>query len=134
VLDPVSAHGVSNALRDAELLARAVVAGLGGGPSGLGAALAGYHRQRDAAARPMFDLTARTARLGPVSRGERLLYASLAGRPDEISRFFGALSGAEPLGPYLGVRNLTRVIAGVRRGPSGNGRRRARPASTGTLT
>jgi flavin-dependent dehydrogenase len=149
VLDPVSAHGISNALRDAELLARAVVAGLGGGPSGpgaglsglgggpsglggglsgLGAALAGYHRQRDAAARPMFDLTARTARLGPVSRGERLLYASLAGRPDEISRFFGALSGAEPLGPYLGVRNLTRVIAGGRSWPLAGRRAAAGPA------
>jgi hypothetical protein len=72
----------------------------------------------------MFDLTARTARLGPVSRGERLLYASLAGRPDEISRFFGALSGTEPLGPYLGVRNLTRVIAGGRSWPL-RGRRAA---------
>jgi len=133
VLDPVSAHGISNALRDAELLARAVVDGLGGsgggpgggpgglgdGPGGLGAALAGYHRQRDAAARPMFELTARTARLGPVSRAERLLYGSLAGRPAEISRFFGALSGTEPLRPYLGLGNLTRVIAGARPRPFG---------------
>ncbi|HMH94277.1 MAG TPA: FAD-dependent monooxygenase [Streptosporangiaceae bacterium] len=133
VLDPISAHGISNALRDAELLARAVVDGLGGsgggpgggpgglgdGPGGLGAALAGYHRQRDAAARPMFELTARTARLGPVSRAERLLYGSLAGRPAEISRFFGALSGTEPLRPYLGLGNLTRVIAGARPRPFG---------------
>jgi 2-polyprenyl-6-methoxyphenol hydroxylase-like FAD-dependent oxidoreductase len=144
VLDPVSAHGISNALRDAELLARAVVEGLGGpggggcepgggrgGPGGLGAALAGYHRQRDAAACPMFDLTARTARLDPLSRGERLLYGSLAGRPAEISRFFGALSGTEPLRPYLGLGNLTRVIAGGRPGRFG---RRACPASTSTLT
>jgi len=137
VLDPVSAHGISNALRDAELLARAVVDGLGGGgpggcgPGGLGAALARYHRQRDAAARPMFDLTAQTARLGPVSRAERLLYGSLAGRPAEISRFFGALSGTEPLRLYLGPGNLTRVIAGGRPWPLG---RRACPASTSTLT
>jgi 2-polyprenyl-6-methoxyphenol hydroxylase-like FAD-dependent oxidoreductase len=119
VLDPVSAHGISNALRDAELLARAIIDGLGGAAGGPGAALAGYHRQRDAAARPMFELTARTARLGPVSRGERLLYGSLAGRPAEISRFFGALSGTEPLGPYLGLGNLTRVIAGRRPWPFG---------------
>jgi len=146
VLDPVSAHGISNALRDAELLARAVVDGLGGGgvgpgrggpggggpggPGGLGAALAGYHRQRDAAARPMFELTARTARLDPVSRAERLLYDALAGRPAEISRFFGALSGTEPLRPYLGLANLTRIVAG-RSWPFEG---RARRASATTLT
>jgi 2-polyprenyl-6-methoxyphenol hydroxylase-like FAD-dependent oxidoreductase len=130
VLDPVSAHGISNALRDAELLARAIVDGLGGS-DGLDGALAGYHRQRDAAARPMFELTARTARLAPVSRGERLLYGALAGRPAEISRFFGALSGTEPLGPYLGLGNLTRLIAGGRPWPLGP---RRRPASAGTLT
>ena len=133
VLDPVSAHGISNALRDAELLARAVVDGLGGlgggRAGGLGAALAGYHRQRDAAARPMFELTARTARLDPLSRAERLLYGSLAGRPAEISRFFGALSGTEPLRPYFGPGNLTRVIAGGR--PWTSGGRARRPAASG---
>ena len=137
VLDPVSAHGITNALRDAELLAAAIVDGLGdrgeegggwgGGLGGLGAALAVYHRQRDAAARPMFELTARTARLDPVSRAERLLYGSLAGRPAEISRFFGALSGTEPLGPYLGLANMVRVIAG-RPWPFGVGARRRPPA------
>jgi 2-polyprenyl-6-methoxyphenol hydroxylase-like FAD-dependent oxidoreductase len=136
VLDPVSAHGITNALRDAELLAGAIVDGWsgrgepGGGRDGLGAALAVYHRQRDAAAHPMFELTARTARLDPVSRAERLLYGSLAGRPAEISRFFGALSGTEPLGPYLGLGNMARVIAG-RPWPFGV---RASHASTSPLT
>jgi 2-polyprenyl-6-methoxyphenol hydroxylase-like FAD-dependent oxidoreductase len=84
VLDPVSAHGISNAFRDAELLARAIVTGLGGGNSqhgGLDAALAGYHQQRDAAALPSYELTAKVARLRRPGTGERLLYASLAGRP-----------------------------------------------------
>jgi 2-polyprenyl-6-methoxyphenol hydroxylase-like FAD-dependent oxidoreductase len=121
VMDPVSAYGITSALRDAELLARAIADGMGGaggvgaggaGAGGLSAALAGYHRDRDAVARPIYDLTARTARLGPASRGERLLYASLAGRPVEISRFFGLLSGTEPAGPYLSAGNLTRLIAG----------------------
>jgi hypothetical protein len=131
VLDPVSACGITNALRDAELLARAVVEGMGGargragapgrtraGPGGPGAALARYHQQRDAAARPMYDLTARTAQLRPASRGERVLYAALAGRPAEITRFFGVLAGTEHAGRYLSPASLARVIAGGSRASS----------------
>ncbi len=47
--DPLTAHGISDALRDAELLARAV---LDGGPD----ALAGYERTRDRLSLPLFDV------------------------------------------------------------------------------
>jgi 2-polyprenyl-6-methoxyphenol hydroxylase-like FAD-dependent oxidoreductase len=118
VLDPVSAHGITNAFRDAELLARAIAEGLGGANGrrgGLETALAGYHRKRDKAARPIYDLTATIARLRAPGTGERLLYAALAGRPDEISRFFGALAGTEPATQYLSPANLIRIAAGARR-------------------
>ena len=52
--DPLTAHGLTDALRDAELLARAVVAG---GPG----ALAGYQAIRDRAATTFFDLSDRVA-------------------------------------------------------------------------
>jgi flavin-dependent dehydrogenase len=48
--DPLTAHGITDALRDAELLARAV---LDGGSR----ALAAYQRERDALSRPLFDVT-----------------------------------------------------------------------------
>lgn len=54
--DPLSAHGISDALRDAELLARAVP-GFLDDPSGDGAALATYEHARDAAARPLAEIT-----------------------------------------------------------------------------
>jgi 2-polyprenyl-6-methoxyphenol hydroxylase-like FAD-dependent oxidoreductase len=121
VLDPVSAHGISNAFRDAELLAGAVSLGLaGGGPAGscpaaaLDAALHGYQRCRDRAALPMYDLTARVARLGPLRLGERLLYSSLRGRPGEVSRFFGVLSGTVPPRRYFSPGHLLRIIGGRR--------------------
>jgi 2-polyprenyl-6-methoxyphenol hydroxylase-like FAD-dependent oxidoreductase len=56
VLDPITGQGISDAFRDAELLADAVVAGLGGNRP-LGETLAGYQRARDRAARPMYDFT-----------------------------------------------------------------------------
>jgi 2-polyprenyl-6-methoxyphenol hydroxylase-like FAD-dependent oxidoreductase len=120
VLDPVSAQGITRAFSDAELLAGAIVDGLGGraaGRGGLAAALAGYHRERDRAALPVYRLTADIARLRPPGAAERALYAALAGRPDEISRFFGLLAGTQTLRQYRAPAGLLRIIAG-RGGPA----------------
>src|SRR6266542_4199608 len=56
VMDPITGQGISDAFRDAELLAEAVGAGLGGGEP-LARALAGYQRQRDSAVLPMYEHT-----------------------------------------------------------------------------
>jgi flavin-dependent dehydrogenase len=48
--DPITAHGITDALRDSELLARAIA-------SGTDAALAAYQEQRDAVSRDLFDAT-----------------------------------------------------------------------------
>lgn len=48
--DPITAHGISDALRDAELLARAV-------DQGSDEALAGYQSTRDELSRELFDIT-----------------------------------------------------------------------------
>lgn len=52
--DPLSAHGITDALRDADLLAEAVAESLGGGGP---AALAEYERRRDELALPIARLT-----------------------------------------------------------------------------
>jgi len=54
--DPITGHGITDAFRDAELLARALDRSLRGGTDE-GDALATYQRQRDAALRETFDLT-----------------------------------------------------------------------------
>jgi len=63
--DAVTAHGISDAFRDAELLAVAVDQALGAGP-GEAAALALYQRQRDQALREIFEITCRLAGYPPV--------------------------------------------------------------------
>lgn len=100
VMDPVTAQGIANAFRDAELLAEAVAGGIDGGPTHLDRALSAYWRQRDEAVRPMYDLTVRLAGLAPLRRMERRLLASIADRPDEVDRFLGAFGGAIPLPEY----------------------------------
>jgi len=59
--DPISAHGLTDALRDAELLARAVAAGWDTPGTGLDAALAGYEAERDRLSLPLFDVVDRIA-------------------------------------------------------------------------
>lgn len=54
-LDPITAQGMLDAFRDADLLAGAVDRGLSGD---LGEELFGYQRARDTAAMPMYELTA----------------------------------------------------------------------------
>jgi 2-polyprenyl-6-methoxyphenol hydroxylase-like FAD-dependent oxidoreductase len=110
VLDPCSAHGITRALGDAQLLANAIIGGFGG-RGGLAATLPGYHRARDRAALPVYRLTASIARLAPSGAAERLLYAWLAGRPAEISRFFGVLAGTETLRHFRTPSAVARILA-----------------------
>jgi 2-polyprenyl-6-methoxyphenol hydroxylase-like FAD-dependent oxidoreductase len=58
--DPILAHGLSSALRDAELLARAVTAGFGQ-DSTLDDALAHYERTRNRLGVPLFEVVDRIA-------------------------------------------------------------------------
>jgi 2-polyprenyl-6-methoxyphenol hydroxylase-like FAD-dependent oxidoreductase len=60
--DPLTAHGMTDALRDAELLARAILAGRSG-PDTMDDALQGYEAARDRASRGLLDVTDRIASL-----------------------------------------------------------------------
>jgi flavin-dependent dehydrogenase len=63
--DAVTAYGISDAFRDAELLAVALDQALGADAEGT-AALARYQQQRDQALREIFELTCRLAAYPPV--------------------------------------------------------------------
>ncbi|MGN9908461.1 NAD(P)/FAD-dependent oxidoreductase [Phytohabitans sp. LJ34] len=110
-MDPVSAQGIANALRDAEGLAGAITAGLGG-TSPLRAALAAHQRDRDRALRPMYDFTLRLATYhsGPA---ERLFLRTLAElrRPAEVERLFGAFAGMSPVDEFFNARTALRLAA-----------------------
>jgi len=58
--DPITAHGITDALRDAELLARAVLEAPRSGQAQLNA-LRDYERTRDRLSEPLFDITERIA-------------------------------------------------------------------------
>jgi flavin-dependent dehydrogenase len=58
--DPITAHGITDALRDAELLARAALDAPRSGQAQLNA-LQDYERTRDQLSEPLFDITERIA-------------------------------------------------------------------------
>ena len=64
--DAVTAHGISDAFRDAEFLAAALDQALRGGRSEEAAALAAYQRQRDQALAEIFGITCQLGAFPPV--------------------------------------------------------------------
>ena len=54
--DPLAAHGLTDALRDAELLARAIIA-VADGEAGEAEAFGGFHRTRNRLSMPLFEVT-----------------------------------------------------------------------------
>jgi 2-polyprenyl-6-methoxyphenol hydroxylase-like FAD-dependent oxidoreductase len=112
VMDPITGQGIGDALRDAELLAEAVTAGLGGRQP-LAAALAGYERARDRAALPMYELTGELASFAPPRPEQQALFAALARRQADVDRFLGVMTGAVPLAEFFAARNMLRLL-GVR--------------------
>jgi 2-polyprenyl-6-methoxyphenol hydroxylase-like FAD-dependent oxidoreductase len=125
VMDPITGQGIGDALRDAELLAEAVEAGLGGRRP-LAGTLADYERARDRAALactsspPTWPPPRQRRAAGPVG-------ALRAAR--EIGRFLGVLTGAVPMADYFRPRSLLRVL-GVR-GLASMALRGRRPAAVG---
>ena len=100
VMDPITAHGMSQALRDAELLAEAIETGLGG-QRNLQRAMQGYETERNRQGLPMYKLTVEQAALGPRPCELDELYRALQGNRAEIDKFFGLISGVIPVKNYL---------------------------------
>jgi 2-polyprenyl-6-methoxyphenol hydroxylase-like FAD-dependent oxidoreductase len=81
--DPITTHGMTDALRDAELLADAVLAMLSGCPEG--SALAAYERTRDRLSRQMFDATEAVAAYDwDLDRARQLLRWVSSAMRDEV--------------------------------------------------
>jgi flavin-dependent dehydrogenase len=108
--DPITAAGISDAFRDAELLATAVDDGLAGRRP-LEEALAGYELLRDERVRPMYELTHELAALEPPPPELQRRFAELAGDERAAGRFFGAIAGTVPVEEVFGPPPLEHSAA-----------------------
>ncbi|MBO0846011.1 MAG: FAD-dependent monooxygenase [Nocardioides sp.] len=94
--DPITAHGITDALRDAELLADAAVVTLGGGPDA-GSALPAYQETRDRLSRQLWDVTEEVATYAwDADRARTLLRAVSASMSDEVDHLAGLPRAAPP--------------------------------------
>ena len=107
--DPALGHGISDAFRDAELLAEAVDVGFQGRLP-LANALAAYQQRRDQQARPLYELITQLATLAPPPPEVGALLAAMAGSQPEMDRFIAMTAGELPVPEVLGPPNAARLL------------------------
>jgi len=107
--DPITAQGISDAFRDAELVAEAVDAGLSG-KRPVEEAMAEYEQRRNEAALPLYEFTCQLATLEPPPPEMQQLFAALRHDREQTNRFFGAMAGTVPIAEFFAPENLGRII------------------------
>lgn len=107
--DAITAQGISDAFRDAELLAAAIDDHLAGRCS-LEEAFAGYHQARDKAVLPMYELTCGLATLDLPDPGMAAFLQAVACDQAETNRFLGVIAGTVPIPEFFGPDNVRRIV------------------------
>ncbi|MBM3948410.1 MAG: FAD-dependent monooxygenase [SAR202 cluster bacterium] len=107
--DPITAFGISDAFRDAELLAQALDAGLSGLQQ-LDQALEGYEQKRNAVAMPLYEHTLSVANYQPHSPKSFEVRAALRGNQVDTDRFFGAIASTVPRNEFFNRENIQRIF------------------------
>lgn len=111
-MDPISACGISNALRDARFLAQAIQRGMSG-TLPLEQALAGYEEQRDRTVTALYDFTCDMAKLEPPTDEATELFTALQYSPEDISAYFGIFAGSVSAADFFAPENTQRIIDSV---------------------
>jgi len=109
-LDPITAAGMTDAFRDAQLLADAVDEGLAGRRD-LEAALADFEQRRNAASLPRYFFTGQMAKLDPPAPEIVQLFGALRNNQADTDRYFGVFAQTVPVSEFFDPANLTRIIA-----------------------
>ena len=107
--DPITAQGITDAFRDAELLSLAIDAGLAGRQP-LDESLAGYEQQRNEALMPLYEFIVEHATLEPFTLEFQQVLAALRGNQDGINRFFGVIQNTIPWAEFFSPENLAQIM------------------------
>ena len=106
--NPITAEGITDAFRDAELLSEALDEGFAGRrpPE---AALADYERARNEAVMPIYGMTCELAKLEPPPPEMQRLFAALRDNGGEAGRFMGTIAGTVPIPEFFSPENISRL-------------------------
>ncbi len=108
-VDPLTGEGITDALRDAGLLAEAISTGLGGQPT-LQDTLAEYQRRRDAAVTPIYRYTAERARLEPLTSDQWHLLSAVERDQHAADAFVGLTAGTTSFADFFAPDNLAALV------------------------
>jgi 2-polyprenyl-6-methoxyphenol hydroxylase-like FAD-dependent oxidoreductase len=108
--DFITAQGISDAFRDAELCAAALDRALSGGCA-FDVAMDAYQSTRDAQALPRYEFTCQFASFTPPPPSTRQLFAAIQGNQDAMDGFVRAFAGVTSPVDYFSDENVQRIFA-----------------------
>jgi flavin-dependent dehydrogenase len=107
--DPITAQGITDAFRDAELLAQAVDAGFSGRMP-LETALRTYEYRRNEALKSLYDFIVDHAAMEPFDPAFQDVLAAMRGNQDAINQFFGVIQNTVPWAEFFSPQNLSALM------------------------
>ncbi len=110
---PLSAQGITDAWRDADMLSEAIHDGFAGRRP-LQEALADYQRRRDEAVTPMYESTCQRARMEPPPPEMVALFEALRGNQEAMDRFFGLDAGTVAIPEFFSPASVGRIMTAKR--------------------
>jgi len=111
-VDPITAAGITLALRDAELLSGLLHEGLSG-QRALDAALADFGPQRDVVSRPLHQFAQDMAQLQVPPPEMVEVFMALAGQQAQIDRYFGVFGQTVTPAEFFDPANLQAILSGA---------------------
>jgi len=107
-MDPITAAGITNAFRDASLLAELVGEGLA---DDLDSALANFQECRDALSVSLYQFTSEMARLAPPAQETIDFFVGLHESQEDTNRYFGVFAQTVPVSEFFAPENVRRISA-----------------------
>jgi 2-polyprenyl-6-methoxyphenol hydroxylase-like FAD-dependent oxidoreductase len=105
-MDPITAAGITNAFRDAELLSAAIDEG----------ALDRFEERRAPASLPLFAFSRDMAKFDPPPQAMIDLFTSLPGNQPDTDAYFGVFAQTVPVMQFFAPENMARIVAAGRGG------------------
>jgi flavin-dependent dehydrogenase len=112
--DSITAQGITDSFKQAELLSEAIDAGFSGDKP-LAEALAEYERKRNEDAFPIYEFTCQLGALEPPPAEMFQLFEALRENREEAGRFLGITAGTVSAAEFFAPENIRRIIEGARR-------------------
>jgi 2-polyprenyl-6-methoxyphenol hydroxylase-like FAD-dependent oxidoreductase len=108
--DFITAQGISDAFRDAELCAAAIDESLSGARP-FEDAMSGYQSTRDEHVMPFFDFTCQFARIAPAPPEMQQVLAAVHGNPEAMEQFVKIFAGITSPAEFFSEENVGRIFA-----------------------